>query len=71
MGKTKAREIKVKFTDEINHDNFEISGWLSGETTYLWFGIDGKCVGTFSGKKLHRLAKRIVKEFEKAEAKRR
>ncbi|MCR4300750.1 MAG: hypothetical protein NUV51_03995 [Sulfuricaulis sp.] len=46
-------------------NRLEISGWLSSRRgTYLWFGLDGKCIGTLSGARLYRLAKAIVRRFE-------
>lgn len=41
-----------------------VGGWLQGEQTYLWLGIDGRCYGTVTGHKLYRLAKAITRQFE-------
>lgn len=42
----------------------ELSGWLDARQTYLWFGVGGRCAGYLEGKKLYRLAKAIVRQFE-------
>lgn len=43
-----------------------MSGWYDGKRTYLWF-VDGgdKYIGTLEGQDLYRLAKAIVRQFEK------
>ncbi len=58
----KPRRIRTKSDNE--DDSLEIRGWLHGDLTYLWFGIDGECIGTIAKQKLYRLAKAIVKQFE-------
>lgn len=42
----------------------EIGGWFDGNRSYLWLGLNGRCIGTISNQKLYRLAKAIVKQFE-------
>jgi len=62
------RKIKVKLDSDILSQtckDFEISGWYSGDRTYLWLGTDRRCFATLSGQELYKLAKKIVKEFEK------
>ena len=45
--------------------DFELSGWLNGRLTYLWFGTKERgCMGFIDGRKLYRLAKAIVRHFE-------
>ena len=58
----KTQKIRTK-PDDIS-DKLEISGWLDGGRTYLWFGDGYYCIGTLSGQKLYRLAKAIVKNFD-------
>jgi hypothetical protein len=55
---------KIRTRPENTSHKFELSGWLSGRQSCLWFGIDGGCVGTLAGQKLYRLAKAIVKHYE-------
>jgi hypothetical protein len=60
-----AQKIRTK-PDRIE-DKVEIGGWLDwdgGRSTYLWLGLDGRCIGTLSGAKLYRLSKAICKRFE-------
>ena len=62
----KARKIKTKLDDEKSQVRGNMSGWLDGKGTYLWFGDkDDKFIGTLSGQRLYRLAKAIVTQFEK------
>jgi hypothetical protein len=45
-----------------------LAGWLSGRQTYLWLGDpdhDGSAWATLDGRSLYRLAKAIVREFER------
>lgn len=64
-----AKEIKTKLDGNFHREipNFQMSGWLDGKRTYLWFGDDSRCFSTLSDKRLYSLAKRIVAEFEKEE----
>jgi hypothetical protein len=55
---------RIRTKPDRKDDKIEIGGWLDGKGTYLWLGKDGKCIGTISDKKLYRLAKAIVKQFE-------
>jgi len=41
-----------------------LSGFFDGKNTYLGIGVD-KYVGILSGNRLYRLAKSIVRQFEK------
>jgi len=54
-----ARRIKITAPQPL-----EVSGWLDGKQSYLWFGVDGKYIGTLTGYRLYRLAKAIVKQWE-------
>lgn len=59
------KKIKTRFT---HNNGLELGGWYSGKQTYLWMGLSsGRCLGIISGQSLYRLAKTIVKEFEKKE----
>lgn len=62
-------KIKTKLAQgEITQDTLELSGWLDGKRTYLWIGeANGPCRGILSDHKLYRLAKAIVKQFERKE----
>jgi len=62
---SKARKIKTKFDKLRGCEHGEISGWLQGKETYLWFGVNGRCEGTLSGYRLLRLARAIVKQMRK------
>ena len=57
-----SQQIRTK--SDRKDDLVEISGWLSGKLTYIWFGDDGKLIGSLSDQKLYRLAKAIVRQFE-------
>jgi hypothetical protein len=69
--KTKKRKIKPRPIKPIRTfagtlaDAVDISGWFQDKETYLWFGLNGKCVGTLAGKELYKLARLIVREFER------
>ena len=60
--------IRIKTRPEVTplgeSRSFKMWGWYSGKSTYLGFGTHGNCDATISGKKLYRLAKSIVKQFE-------
>lgn len=58
-----AKKIRTKF-DKMIGTKGELSGFLDGPRTFLWFGVNGKCEGILSGRKLLRLAKAIVNQFE-------
>ena len=65
----KARRIRTKPDKSVlDYSGFSIAGWLnnadSGKCTYLWFGVNDRCVGTLSGRKLYRLCKAVVRRFE-------
>ena len=57
-----AKHIKTRFDDA--DGGGQLSGFLDGPRTYLWFGAGDKCQGTLSGGKLLRLAKAIVRHME-------
>lgn len=59
----RSQRIRTK-PDRNMSSAFQIGGWLHGRHTYLWFGMDGKCIGTIYGQHLYRLAKAIVKHVE-------
>ena len=65
----KAREIKGIEADGVYDRNgkgvcVEISGWLDGPSnTYLWFGLNGRCIGTLEGASLKRLVRNLMKEY--------
>jgi hypothetical protein len=71
MATKNARKIKTK-PDPNTLSNPELQmimgGWYDGRWSYLWFGDHtDRCIGTLSGQRLYRLAKTIVKEFEKVD----
>lgn len=65
----RSRAVKVRKTGiTAGKPGFSVGGWYCGEHTYLWFGADGPdgpCAGALHGKELLRLARRIVREFER------
>lgn len=62
------RTQRIRAKVEQARDGFELRGWLGpGKNSYLWFGINGNCVGTLDGRALYRLAKAIVKRYEERE----
>lgn len=62
----KAKEIKTKVQigDKIITDEFELSGWIHGKRSYLWFGSSGSCFATYGGRPLYLLCKKIVESYE-------
>ena len=59
------RQIRTK--PDMNGNGAVLGGWLSGYGTYLWIGEGDRCVTTIGGRKLYRLAKAIVRQFESAD----
>ena len=66
--KEPVRKIKIK-TDHYSKRKPDVSigGWFQGKATYLWIGDHNAqhCLGVISGHKLYRLAKAIVKHYER------
>jgi hypothetical protein len=61
----KARKIKTKVQLMSKNTIFELNGHYNGKQTYLWFGDSHTCYGILNGAALLRLAKTIVREFER------
>lgn len=63
---------KIRVLSDRHNDTARFGGFLDGRNTYLWIGnqqVEGiKFIGTLSNRKLYRLAKAIVRQFEKGEA---
>ena len=58
-----ARRIRTKCDTGIDH--IRIGGFLDNKRTYVWLDEKDCCLGIISGQKLYRLARAIVKQFEK------
>jgi hypothetical protein len=69
MATKNARKIKTNPDVKANgkpEDKMKLEGWYDGRWSYVWFGDHtDRCIGTLSGQRLYRLAKTIVKEFER------
>lgn len=64
--KMRTQPIRAKVA--MQRDGFELRGWLGpGKNSYLWFSVNGHCVGSLEGQPLYRLAKAIVKRFEESQ----
>jgi len=69
MKRKRIRPIPIRTSTD--NKNIIISGWYHGKCTYLWLGIQNKATGygkyldTISGGKLYRLAKSIVRHFDR------
>lgn len=63
MAKKRVRTQAIRVKSDRPHEPIEIRGWLGAHdhTTYLWFGIDNRMIGTLSGAKLYRLCAAILK----------
>lgn len=61
----RSRPIKTHAQDVRQGSRFEIGGWLHGKQTYLWMGDSAGCLGILDGPRLYRLAKAIVRQFER------
>lgn len=61
------RAIRIRTKPDRTGDKIEFGGFLDGKQTYLWFGLQGECIGTLSDQKLYRLAKAIVRHVEEAD----
>lgn len=57
-------KIKTTATPGSESETVEVGGWLQGRNTYLWLGLQDRCIGTIGGQKLYRLAKAIVRQWE-------
>lgn len=67
----RTRQIKTKPDRAAKYHPAIIGGWLQGKSTYLWLGYadhnGAECfIGTVSKRKLYRLAKAIVRQFEQS-----
>lgn len=59
------RRIKATIDDGPQSKHVSLGGWYDGKLTYLRFEVDGIFAGAISDRKLYRLAKAIVRQFEK------
>jgi hypothetical protein len=56
------RKIKMRVDSGESGERAEIGGWYGDRgRTYLWLGLNGRCIGTISNSKLLRFAKTILK----------
>ena len=62
--KNKEIKAKVQIGDKLVVDEFELSGWISGKRSYLWFGNSRSCFATYGGRPLYLLCKKIVESYE-------
>lgn len=59
------KQVRIRTKpDRGTSGKIELGGFLAGRQTYLWFGLNGRCIGTLSDQKLYRLAKAIIRQFE-------
>lgn len=52
---------KVRKSSVVPGPTLELGGWLSDGGTYLWFGINGQCVGILDKAPLYRLCRAILR----------
>ena len=61
-----SQKIRTKFDKpRMSSERGELGGFFDGQNTYLRFGVEERCEGTLDGHKLYRLAKAIVRQFER------
>jgi hypothetical protein len=64
----KAQPIRTntdKRSSGVPGTGFEMGGFLDGKRTYISFWGHSNYLGSLSGQKLYRLAKAIVRQFER------
>ena len=61
-------QTNINLGDKIITDEFELTGWVDGRQSFLWFGNSKSCFATYGGRQLYLLCKKIVNSYESEKA---